>query len=274
MRPTRTAPAHTVPTTPTGSVAADEAVLQAQLDRLEDQFGSLKKQLRHAQRLASLGTMSAMLAHEFNNLFTPVMAYAQQALESDDKELMRKACEKALKHTTIMRQMADRLVGMVKNGEVGTSRYAVQQLVEDSLGCLARNPAKDNITVNLQIDPSLAVRVNGHQTQQVLFNLIINARQAMLGRPGRLTIDAEPVENDAVAIHVRDTGCGIPSENLERIFEPFFSTKQYADKADRRGLGLGLAICKDLVEENGGELTVDSQVNVGTTFTLTLPAAS
>jgi len=95
----------------------------------------------------------------------------------------------------------------------------------------------------------------------------------MLGRRGSLTIDAEPVAGGRVAVHVRDSGCGIREEDLPRIFEPFFSTKQYADRPDKRGLGLGLTICRDIVEEHGGELTVESKLGEGTTFTLTVPAA-
>jgi len=258
---------------PPTSVAAEEYSVQAQLDRLERQFLDLRDQLRHAQRLASIGTMAAMLAHEFNNFFTPIVGYGRQALDTNDVALMRKAIEKTLTNTQILRQMADRIVGMVKNGETGTSRHLVRQLVDDSLGCLGRDLSKDNIAVNIQIDPELAVRVNGHQMQQVLFNLVLNARQAMLGRRGRLTIDAEPTGTGMIAIHVRDTGCGIRDEDLPLIFKPFFTTKQYADRPDKRGLGLGLAICRELVEEHGGELTVESRLGEGTTFTLTVPAA-
>lgn len=255
------------------SVAADAHLLQTQFDRLEHQFLTLRDQLRHTQKLASLGTMSAMLAHEFNNLFTPIMAYAQAALDGNDVELMKKALQKTLTNTQIMRNMSDRLVGLVKNGETGTSRYPVLKLVEDSLGCLCRDMTKDNITVAVQIDAELSVRVNGHQMQQVLYNLILNARQAMLGRKGRLAIDAEPTGTGFVAVHVRDTGCGITEENMGHIFDAFFSTKQNAAKPDQRGLGLGLAICRDLVEENGGQIAVESRVGAGTTFTITLPAA-
>lgn len=233
----------------------------------------MRDQLRRAQRLASVGTMSAMLAHEFNNLFTPVVAYASHALQTGDVDMMKKALDKTLKHVAIIRGMCDRIVGLVKNGESGASSYPVRKLVDDALGCLGRDLSKDNIVVNIQVDPALAVRVNGHQIQQILYNLILNARQAMLGRHGRLTIDAEPVGADQTAVHVRDTGCGIAPENIDRIFEPFFSTKENADRPDQRGLGLGLAICRDLAEEQGGELTVESEVGVGTTFTLTLPRA-
>ncbi len=254
------------------SVVADEHALQVHVDQLERQFLSLREQLRHTQRLASIGTMAAMIAHEFNNLFTPVMAYARQALDTGDVELMKKALDKALTNIQIIRQMSDRIVGLVKNGETGSTPHPLRKLVEDALGCLGRDLIKDNIALNVQIDPQLCVRVNGHQIQQVLLNLILNARQAMLGRRGRLTIDAAPDASGRIAVHVRDTGCGIREEDLPRIFEPFFSTKQYADKPDKRGLGLGLTICKEIVEEHGGELTVESRIGVGTTFTLTLPA--
>jgi len=266
-----TEPGPAEPTAPRTSVSADAYALQAQLDRLERHFAGLREQLRHAQRLASLGTMSAMLAHEFNNQFTPVMAYARQALDTGDVELMRKALEKTLDRIEILRQMSGRIVGMARNGESGPSRQLLRPLVEDALGCLCRDLAKDNITLNVQVDPELTVRANRTHLQQVLFNLILNARQAMLGRPGRLTIEAEPAGPDRVAVRVRDTGCGIKAEDLPRIFEPFFSTKCYADKPDKRGLGLGLTICKELVEEDGGELSVESRVGAGTTFTILLP---
>lgn len=262
-----------IPTTAESSVAPDEHPLQAHLDQLERQFAGLRDQLRHAQRLASIGTMSTMIAHEFNNLFTPVMAYARQALDTGDVELMKKALDKTLTHIQIIRQMCDRIVGLVKNGETGHSCHAMLGLVENALGCLGRELTKDNIAVNVQIDPQLVVRVNGHQIQQVLLNLILNARQAMLGRRGRLSIDAAPDGAGKVTVHVRDTGCGIREEDVARIFEPFFSTKQYAERPDKRGLGLGLTICKDIIEEHGGQLTAESKLGEGTTFTFTIPAA-
>lgn len=261
------------PTPPDPTVVPDDYALQAQLGDMEQRFASLREQLRHAQRLASIGTMSAMIAHEFNNLFTPVVAYAQLALDTGDVELMKKALDKTLSHTQIIRQMSDRIVGLVKNGETGPSSHRLGKLVDDALGCLGRDLVKDNIALNVQIDPQLRVRVNGHQVQQVLLNLILNARQAMLGRRGRLTIDATPDGCGWVVVHVRDTGAGIREEDLPRIFEPFFSTKQYADKPDKRGLGLGLTICREIIEEHGGELTCQSKLGDGTTFTLTLPAA-
>lgn len=254
------------------STQAEE--LQGHLDRLAGEFDSMKRQLRQSQKLASLGTNAAIIAHEFNNLFTPVVAYAQHALDTGDVELMRKALTKTLERAATMRNMSDRLIGMAKTSDAGVKAVQVLSVVQSALECLGRDPAKDNLTVNIQIDPTLAVRAEESGLTQVLFNLVINARQAMLGRGrGRLTVDASPTHDGHVEINVRDTGCGITPENLTRIFEPFFSTKTHTDKPDRRGLGLGLSISRDIIEELGGTITVASEVNAGTTFTIRLSQA-
>lgn len=253
------------------SEAAD--LIQTQVDELAKQFDLMKAQVRQAQKLASVGTTAAMMAHEFNNLLTPVVAYARQALDTEDPGLMRIALSKTLERTDVLRQMADRVVGLARNPESGVKAICVRNVVENAIGCLGRELARDNIALNLQIDPQLAVRANENQLLQVFFNLFINARQAMLGRRGRLSVDAAPTAPGRVTINVRDTGSGITSENLSRIFEPFFSTKQHEDRIERRGLGLGLSISRDIIEELGGTIAVTSEVGAGTTFTLTLPHA-
>lgn len=254
------------------TLTSDAFALQAHLDRLTGQFDGLKRQLRQAQKLATLGTSAAMIAHEFNNLFTPVVAYAQHALDTGDEALAKKALAKTVERCAVMRNMADRLIGLAKQSDSVIKSVNVLAVVQGAIECLCRDPARDNIAVNLQIDPQLAVRANENGLMQVLLNLVINARQAMLGRRGRLTVDAA-ARDGGVELSVRDTGCGIPAENLDRIFEPFFSTKQNAEKPDARGLGLGLSICREIVEEYGGTIDVASEVNVGTTFTLHLPQA-
>jgi signal transduction histidine kinase len=184
---------------------------------------------------------------------------------------MRKALEKTLAQVDVMRNMCDRVVGLARQSDGGVKSVNIAKIVTNAIECLCRDPAKDNITVHVQIDPNLTARTDEGALLQVLFNMVINARQAMLGRRGRLTVDASA--NGCVQINVRDTGCGIPPENLERIFEPFFTTKASADRPDKRGLGLGLCICREMIEEAGGTIRVTSEVNVGTTFTIELPGA-
>jgi len=255
------------------TVTKDAFALQDHLDLLENQFAQMRAQLRQTQKLAALGTTTAMIAHEFNNFFTPIVAYAQHALDTEDVELMRIALKRTLANIASMRHMADQVLGLAKQSDDVRKPIHVKELVDNALVCLGRDLSKDNITVNIQIDSALAVRANENQLLQVLYNLIINARQAMLGKRGRLTVDAACTPDGQVEINVRDTGCGIEPGKIERIFEPFYSTKQNANKPDQKGLGLGLSICREIIEELDGSIEVASEKGAGTTFTIILPQA-
>lgn len=255
------------------TVTNDAYALQEQFNQLEKQFAYLRSQLRQAQKLASLGTTTAMIAHEFNNFFTPIVAYAQYALDNNDVELMRKALKKTLENSATMRAMADRIIGLAKQPDDVIKAVKVKDVVYAAIGCIGRDLAKDNIELNIQIDSELAVRANENQLLQVLYNLVINARQAMIGRHGRLTIDAVSSDDEIVTINVRDTGCGIVQEHLPYIFEAFFSTKQHAENPEKKGLGLGLTICRDIIEDLDGKIEVVSEKDEGSTFTIHLPKA-
>jgi len=246
-------------------------MVEEQFNRLTEQIDSLRKQLREAQRLAALGTMSAMIAHEFNNLMTPVISYAQYAMEKGDEALMKRAVEKSLQQAKRASQMCDRILGLASQQHLGPGPVEVASLVNETIASLGRDLSKDNIQLRLNVPEDLRVKANGSQLQQVLFNLVLNARQAMLGRPGTLSVSAETVGDDMVSIRVKDTGCGIKPEDMQRIWEPFFTTRRQADRPDQRGIGLGLTICKDIVEELDGTIAVESQPGMGTTFTITLP---
>lgn len=149
----------------------------------------------------------------------------------------------------------------------------IAPLVADVLEGLGRDLAKDNITTKIEIPADLHALVPAGTLRQVLFNLVLNARQAMLDRRGTLTISAA-AENNRVKITVIDTGPGIAAEHLPRLFEPFFTTKAGADRTDRGGTGLGLSICKRLLDDCGGTIQVKSQYGSGAAFTISLPAAS
>ena len=147
-------------------------------------------------------------------------------------------------------------------------------LVEEVLLVMARDPQKDGIALRVQVQPDLKVSGDPVQLEQVLLNLLINARQAMLGRGGSITIKAgEPKARTPIRIQVIDTGPGIPEKLLPKIFEPFFTTKGTAKKGEAKGTGLGLAICKEIVEHHKGRIEVQSEVGKGTTFSVVLPKA-
>jgi signal transduction histidine kinase len=132
-------------------------------------------------------------------------------------------------------------------------------------GVIERYPPPKGVQITVDVPPDLpALLVDAHQIGQVLANLVNNAYQAM-PEGGGLTITAEAVQ-DEVHFSITDTGCGIPPENLQKIFEPLFTTKA-------RGIGLGLAVSKKLVEVNEGRFQVESTLDVGSTFKLFLPTA-
>ncbi|HRK29700.1 MAG TPA: ATP-binding protein [Tepidisphaeraceae bacterium] len=262
---------------PQAPVAPAQQILE-QLADTERRMEDLREQLTESQRLASIGTIAAVIAHEFNNLLTPIVSYCQFALQgiekgAPDNELIRKALSKSFQSSTKAGRICASMLALAR-GESTQSAVMVQQLVDETLLVLARDPQKDGIALRVQVPPDLAVAGDPVQLEQVLLNLLINARQAMLGKGGSLTIKAARVEaTEEVRIQVIDTGPGIPETILARIFDPFFTTKGTTKKGETRGTGLGLAICKEIVEHHRGRVEVQSQVGVGTTFSILLPVA-
>ena len=259
---------------PTDLVRPELDVVQ-QLAGLERQFADLREQVTQLQRLASLGTLSAILAHEFNNMLAPVVSYSQYALQRDDPQLARTALEKTLAASQRLAELCPKILSMATDtspaSSIPLSLNTLIPVIHDSLACLARDLAKDDIVLTVDVAADLQARFHAPTLRQVLFNLLLNARQAMLGRPGRLTIAAHQ-NGDVVELTVADTGPGIKPADLEKIFEPFFSTKRHEGDLDRGGVGLGLFVCKQLMTDLGGTISVASRPGHGATFTLHLPA--
>lgn len=247
--------------------------MQDSPEALRTQIDSLRDQLRRAQKFAALGTTSAMLAHEYNNLLAPIVGYAEYVLDKDDVPLMRKTLSLMLKQYGVVQALSDRVLGFSREEDARRESVAIKGVIEDAIGCLGRDLHKDNINLVLHIDEGLCVLGNRNQLQQVFFNMALNARQAMLQRGGLLKITATPISESRVTIHVRDTGRGIKQSHLERIFEPFFSTKHDETGEEQKGIGLGLVICKQIIEEHAGTIQVESAEGHGATFALTLPLA-
>jgi len=253
----------------------DETFLN-ELAATQGQLDLLREQLTESQRLATIGTIAAVIAHEFNNLLTPIVSYSQFALQSaegekPDMELIKKALTKAFGSATKAGKICTSMLGLAR-GESTFGKVEVQKLVDEVLLVLARDPQKDGIALRVQVQPGVTVYGDAVQLEQVLLNLLINARQAMLGNGGSLTIKANQMDNGVVRLQVVDTGPGIPEKLLTKIFEPFFTTKGTTRKGEAKGTGLGLAICRDIVEAHRGKIEVTSAVGKGTTFTLVLPS--
>lgn len=254
-----------------GNVIHADAAVQSALDGLEAQFRDLQKQVESLQRLAGLGTVCSMIAHECNNIMTPIVSYCQYALQRGESDLMRTALERSLKSAQKLTTLCGRILNLATGGTDETSAVSVRAAIDDAVICLGHDLEKDSIALTVEVPETLTVCAHPASLQQVLFNLLLNARQAMLGLPGRLTIRAAECD-DRVMIDITDSGCGIKPEDLSRLFEPFFSTKRHEPRPDRGGVGLGLHVCKRLLTQAGGDISVRSKPGEGTTFTVILPA--
>lgn len=250
-----------------------DGALDRKLGLLEAQFSLLSDQVRELQRLASLGTMSAVVAHEINNLLTPMISYSQYAAGQSNPDVWRKAVDRACDGAMRLRALCNGILGIASNARTIPGVGPIKPVLDETLHALGRDWKKDRIDAAVEADDSLVACFDVAAMRQILFNLSINARQAMTGRGGRLRLTAEPVHGGRVRICVSDTGMGIPTDNLPRIFEPFFTTKRREKRADLGGVGLGLYVCRCLVEEQGGSIVVESRVGEGTTFSIELPGA-
>jgi len=233
---------------------------------------ALEAQVDRAQHLADMGLASYMIAHELNNLLTPVGTYAELALHNaDDAALTRKALEKAVANCRRASKVIEGVLALAGEGRLEKQTCRVKRLVEGVFDCLCRDFSKDAIELVVEIPEELEIYAAGVQIQHVLMNLVLNARDAMLGRGGILRVVARDA-GDSVEIEVADTGEGIAAANLDRIFAPFFSTKtEPLEQGPMRGAGLGLAFCSRVVEAHGGTISVESKPSQGTTFRIALP---
>lgn len=244
----------------------NELDLQAQVDLLTER-------LANAQRQTALGELVSTTTHEFNNVLMTIINYAKLGLRHKDAETRQKAFDKILAAGNRAARITNSILGFARNRSGGFEPTDMHKLVDDTLLLLERELSKYRISVERQIEPAPRARANPNQIQQVLLNLLINARQAMPHGGSVLVRLGYDAATEMVELVVRDNGCGMPPETLRRIFEPFFTTKQGPDSSGKGGTGLGLSACRDIIEAHQGRIRVDSSVGKGTAFTIKLPAA-
>ena len=233
----------------------------------------LKQHILNLQRVCGLGLLAGSICHELNNLLTPILNYAKLGLRNPDPEYRNKAFEKILDASKQASLVTRGVLGLAKPRPNERTSADLAQLVEEVLRLTSKDLVSHRVQLDFQIVHRPKAKVNPAQIQQVLLNLVINARQAM-PEGGRLTVR---VTQDAAGktgeISVADTGTGIAPADLRRIFEPFFSTKKGPDETGVGGSGLGLSVCREIIEAHQGRIRAQSKVGVGTTFTLRLPLA-
>ena len=234
----------------------------------------LRAQLLQAQRLSSVGALASSVAHEFNNILTTIINYSKMAQRPSIDETARNQClEKILKGGQRAATIIASMLGFARNNSTQMELTDIVGLLEEVLVLTDKDLSKHRVQVEKKYEGRPEAWVVPGQLEQVLLNLIINARQAM-PRGGRLRIDVrENSVTQMVEIRVADTGTGIPVERLPLIFEPFYTTKE-PDENGHGGTGLGLSVCRQIIEQHHGRIRVESVVGKGSTFTLKLPLKS
>jgi len=242
-------------------------------DRIE-----LETQLAQSEKLSSIGLLAAGVAHEVNTPLAVISSYTQmltKQLRSDEQMSTRLApvLEKITQQTFRASEIVNGLLNFSRTSGAEFTAIDLNTLVHDTLVLLEHQYKTAQIRVETDLLPTLP-RVQGNQgkLQQVVLNLLLNAKDAMHGTPcATLRISTE-VQNNRILVRIRDTGSGIEREHLHRIFDPFFTTKVKPQPGQHKGTGLGLAVTYGIMQEHGGKIAVDSEVGVGTVFTLDFPA--
>jgi signal transduction histidine kinase len=248
-----------------------ETTQSHQSPSLEESIAMMRRQIQALQRIASLGVIAGSVCHELNNALTPILNYAKLGLRSNDPEYRQKALERILEGAERAAGITTGMLALARPQADRLDPADLARLVEDVLRITAKDLEKHRVAVNLRIDARPSARVNPPQIQQVLLNLIVNARQAMPeGGTLTLRIGLDPTQRWA-EVAIADTGTGMPPAVLKRIFDPFFTTKSAPDSTGLGGTGLGLPVCRDIVEAHKGRLRVESRPGAGSTFTLRLP---
>ncbi len=238
---------------------------------VSDTEAMLRQQLLQAQRLSSVGELASSVAHEFNNILTTIINYAKMGMRHKDAPTRDKAFDKILAAGNRAAQITNGILGFARNRGPSFEPTDLVKVVDDSLMLLEREMMKYRVRVERQIESVPLAHANGNQIQQVLMNLLTNARQAM-PNGGTLIIKLlNDAANNMVDLVVRDSGCGMAPETLRKIFDPFFTTKSGPDESGKGGTGLGLSSCRDIIESHHGRIRVESAPGKGTMFTIKLP---
>jgi PAS domain S-box-containing protein len=243
-------------------------------DRIE-----LETQLTQSEKLSSIGLLAAGVAHEVNTPLAVISSYTQMlSKQLRDDARLAPVLEKITQQTFRASEIVNGLLNFSRTSGAEFTAIDLNHLVRDTLVLLEHQYKTAQIRVETDLLSSLP-RVQGNQgkLQQVVLNLLLNAKDAMhgtgSGKNGGATLRiSTEVNANRVLVRIRDTGSGIEREHLHRIFDPFFTTKVKPQPGQHKGTGLGLAVTYGIMQEHGGKIAVESEVGVGTVFTLDFPA--
>jgi signal transduction histidine kinase len=253
---------------------AAQATIALESTRRERQYREMQSELAHANRVATMGQLTASIAHETKQPITAARTYAAAALRFLDKSPpdvaeVREALTCIVNETDRASDVVDRIGSLIKKAPPRKEVVDLNAAILQATALTRSEAVKTGVTVGTQLAGELPpIQCDRVQLQQVLLNLIVNAIQSMSGVEDgnrELHISTVSIEPDGVCVAVRDTGHGLRPESLPRLFEPFHTTKP-------DGMGMGLSICRSIIEAHGGRLWATGCEPRGTLFQFTIPA--
>ncbi|MGB9640281.1 MAG: cache domain-containing protein [Anaerolineales bacterium] len=252
-----------MPYIPRGEVGLVASSFNKMLDKLQ----AMQDKLIQTEKLASLGQLAAGVAHELNNPLATILLYAdilQRELKEDNKH--QEDLQTIVYESLRCKNIVAALLNFARQTQVNAQPTNLNQLIQDVVEVEKNHPRYQNIEIELNLDPELPqIQADQAQIREVLINLTNNAVDAM-SEGGKLILRTYRASTDYVAFDVQDTGKGIPPENMNKLFTPFFTTKPIG-----KGTGLGLAIIYGIVKMHRGQINVQSKLGQGTIFTILLP---
>jgi C4-dicarboxylate-specific signal transduction histidine kinase len=251
---------------------AAQATIAMESTRRERQYREMQMELAHANRITTIGQLTASIVHEVNQPITAAVTNAQAALrwmsaEPPDFGEVSEALAGIIKEGNRASEVIGRMRDLIKKAPPRKDRVEINGAIREVIELTYSEAVKNGVSVQTQFAESLPlIQGDRVQLQQVMLNLIINAIQAMSDLAGvrELRITTENADSEGVRLAVRDSGPGLSSENFQRLFEPFYTTKP-------DGMGMGLSICRSIIEAHGGRLWATGQPR-GALFQFTIPA--
>jgi PAS domain S-box-containing protein len=248
---------------------------EAEARESERRFRNMQTELAHANRLATLGQLTASITHEVKQPITATLLNTQIAQrflsrQQPDIEGAKKAIDRAVMNGMRVSEVVDRTHALVRKEPVRKDRLEVNEAISGVIGLTRGEALKNDVQVRTQLAEGLPdIQGSRVQIQQVMLNLIVNAIEAMsqMSDDRRELLISTQAEADCVLVAVRDSGPGLSEDATERIFEAFYTTKS-------SGLGMGLSICRSIVEHHGGRLWATANIPKGAAFQFTIPVNS
>jgi two-component system NtrC family sensor kinase len=224
------------------------------------------------QRQAILGSLAGIIAHEYRNLLSPIFTRAQHAATCDDVALMRKALNVTVQQTQKLLDLTHQLLEIARGKELPLQPCCLAKLVDGAVISAVRPFDKDRIELELCVPRELRIQAQPVLFEQVMLNLLLNARQAMKSRGGKLLVNARR-DDDVVIIDVRDSGVGISAAVLDQVINPFLAADANGQPEVSDVIGLGLNACRTIAQHHGAAIRAFANDDLGCTFQLRWPAA-